>query len=88
MFDGGYRTILGVMWEESPGQLGKRSSEVYSRYLPQGPRTTVPTMVFGGKEAPRFAFPHKDPLVVEMKTASAIVRRILIDTGSSVDIIT
>ncbi|KAJ8445064.1 hypothetical protein Cgig2_022584 [Carnegiea gigantea] len=44
-------------------------------------------MVFGGKEAPRFAFPHNDPFVVEMKIASAIVRRILMDTGSSVDII-
>ena len=49
---------------------------------------TAPTMVFGGKDAPRFAFPHNDPLDVEMKIASAIVRRILIDTGSSVDIIT
>ncbi|KAJ8451346.1 hypothetical protein Cgig2_014118 [Carnegiea gigantea] len=54
----------------------------------QGPRTMVPTMVFGGKEAPRFAYPHNDPLVVEMKIASVIVRRILIDTGSSIDIIT
>jgi len=49
---------------------------------------TVPTMVFGGKEAPRFAFPHNDPLVVEMKIASAIVQRILVNTGSSMDIIT
>ncbi|KAJ8449180.1 hypothetical protein Cgig2_027182 [Carnegiea gigantea] len=54
----------------------------------QGPRRMVPTMEFGGKEARRFASPHNDPLVVEMKIASAIVRRILIDTGSSVDIIT
>ncbi|KAJ8419791.1 hypothetical protein Cgig2_030421 [Carnegiea gigantea] len=33
----------------------------------QGPRVTVPTMVFGGKEAPRFVSPHNDPLVFEMK---------------------
>ena len=45
-------------------------------------------MVFGGKEAPRFASPHNDPLVVKMKITSAIVRQILIDTNSSVDIIT
>ncbi|KAJ8423403.1 hypothetical protein Cgig2_030570 [Carnegiea gigantea] len=32
--------------------------------------------------------PHNDPLVIKMKIASAIVRRILIDTGRSVDIIT
>ena len=49
---------------------------------------TVPTMVFGGKEAPHFASPHNDPLVVEMKIASTIMWRILIDTGSFVDIIT
>jgi len=54
----------------------------------QGSCITAPTMVFGGKDAPRFASPHNDPLVVEMKVASAIVRRILVDTGSSVDIIT
>ncbi|KAJ8431188.1 hypothetical protein Cgig2_010220 [Carnegiea gigantea] len=54
----------------------------------QGPRTTVPTMVFGGKEAPRFASPSNDPLVIEMKIASEIMRRILVSTGSFVDIIT
>ncbi|KAJ8421383.1 hypothetical protein Cgig2_009801 [Carnegiea gigantea] len=54
----------------------------------QGSHIMVPSMVFGGKEALRFASPHNDPLVVEMKIASAIVRRILINTGSSVDIIT
>ncbi|KAJ8440419.1 hypothetical protein Cgig2_017652 [Carnegiea gigantea] len=40
---------------------------------------TIPTMVLGGREAAHFASPHNDPLVVEMKVASAI---------SSVDIIT
>ena len=53
----------------------------------QGSRITVPTMVFGRKEASRFTSPHNDPLVVEMKIAIAIVWRILIDTGSFVDII-
>ena len=51
-------------------------------------RMMVLTMVFGGKEALRFASLHNDPLVVEMKIASAIVWRILIDMGSSVSIIT
>ncbi|KAJ8439394.1 hypothetical protein Cgig2_021808 [Carnegiea gigantea] len=46
----------------------------------QGPRIAVPTMVFDGKEAPRFASPHNDLVVVEIKIASAITRRILIDT--------
>jgi len=44
-------------------------------------------MVFDGREFLHFTLPHKDPLVVKMKVASAIVQRILIDTGSSVDII-
>ncbi|KAJ8422438.1 hypothetical protein Cgig2_019155 [Carnegiea gigantea] len=48
----------------------------------QRPRTTVPAMVFGGKEAPQFTSPYNDPLVVKVKIASAIIRRILIDTGS------
>ncbi|KAJ8424731.1 hypothetical protein Cgig2_010031 [Carnegiea gigantea] len=44
----------------------------------QGTRITVPTMVFGGKEAPRFTSLHNDPLLIEMKIAS----------GSFIDIIT
>ena len=45
-------------------------------------------MVFEGKDTPRFASSHNDPVVVEMKIASAVVRRILVDTGSSIYIIT
>jgi len=54
----------------------------------QGPCLMGPTMVFGRNEAPQFASPHNDPLVVEMKIASAIVPRILVEMGSFVDIIT
>ncbi|KAJ8424279.1 hypothetical protein Cgig2_011180 [Carnegiea gigantea] len=64
------------------------ASTPYVLTTEQGTRVTVPAKVFSGREAPRFASPHNDPLVVEMKIASAIVRRILIDTGSSMDIIT
>jgi len=45
-------------------------------------------MVFGGEQGLLFTSSHKNPLIVEMKVASAIVRRILLDTGSSMDIIT
>jgi len=45
-------------------------------------------MVFDRKEALRFASLHNDPLVVEMKIVSVTVWRILIDTESSVNIIT
>lgn len=44
--------------------------------------------MFGGGKGLHFTFLHSDLLVVEMKVASAIVRRILIDTGSSVHTIT
>ncbi|KAJ8425251.1 LOW QUALITY PROTEIN: hypothetical protein Cgig2_015858 [Carnegiea gigantea] len=45
-------------------------------------------MVFGGEQGPRVASPHNGPLVAQMKVANAIVQRILINTRSSVDIIT
>ncbi|KAJ8439290.1 hypothetical protein Cgig2_018067 [Carnegiea gigantea] len=54
----------------------------------QGNRVTVPTMVFGRGEGPRFTSPHSNPLVLEIKVASTILWRILIDMGNSVDIIT
>ncbi|KAJ8429446.1 hypothetical protein Cgig2_015298 [Carnegiea gigantea] len=53
-----------------------------------GHRVTVSTMLFDGREDPHFTSPHNDTLVVELKVVNALVRRILIDTGSSVDIIT
>jgi len=52
----------------------------------QSSRVTVPTIVFSRGEGPRFTSPHNDLLMVEMKVASAIVRRIPIYTRSSMDI--
>ncbi|KAJ8440278.1 hypothetical protein Cgig2_031592 [Carnegiea gigantea] len=46
------------------------------------------TLVFDSSEGPYFCSSHTDPLVVDLKVANALVRRILIDIGSSVDIIT
>jgi len=45
----------------------------------------VPAMVFDGCEGPYFTSPHNN---LELKVASTLVRRILIDSKSSVDIIT
>ncbi|KAJ8430519.1 hypothetical protein Cgig2_012918 [Carnegiea gigantea] len=76
--------------EQGPAQPQSQDEECWTEQVlttEQAPRVTIPTMVFGGKKVPRFA-PHNDPLVIEMKIASAIVRLILIDTGSSIDNIT
>ena len=54
----------------------------------QGDCVTVPTMVFDECEGSHFCSSHTYPLVVELKVANALVRRILIDTVSFVDIIT
>jgi len=54
----------------------------------QEARVTAPTVVFGRRKAPCFASTHSDPLVVEMKIGIAIIWRILIDIGNSMDIIT
>jgi len=47
-----------------------------------------PTMTFGPDDVRPLQAPHNDPLVVQLKIATALVRRVLINTGSSVDIIT
>ncbi|KAJ8423800.1 LOW QUALITY PROTEIN: hypothetical protein Cgig2_017233 [Carnegiea gigantea] len=48
----------------------------------------APVMVFDGCRGPYFTSPHNNPLMVELKVASTLVRQILIDSKSSVDIIT
>ncbi|KAJ8420466.1 hypothetical protein Cgig2_010852 [Carnegiea gigantea] len=80
---GGYAT--DITWAAWKAQL-RSTRQVLT--VEQGSCITAPTMMFGGKDAPRFASPYNGPLVVEMKIGSAIVRQILIFTGSSVDIIT
>jgi len=47
-----------------------------------------PTVTFDPEDMhPLKALPN-DPLVVQLKFATAMIRRILVDTGGSVDIIT
>jgi len=40
----------------------------------QRSRVKIPTIVFDSREDPHFTSPHNDPLVVELKVASALVR--------------
>jgi len=46
-----------------------------------------PTVTFGLEDMRLLQAPHNDPLVVQLKIKTAMVQQILIDTGSSVDII-
>ncbi|KAJ8433202.1 hypothetical protein Cgig2_004334 [Carnegiea gigantea] len=54
----------------------------------QGSYITVPTMILNEWEGPYFSLPHNDPLVVKLKVANALICWILINTESSIDIIT
>jgi len=47
-----------------------------------------PTMTLGSEDMRLLQAPHNDPLVIQLKIAKTMVRRKLVDTGSSVDIIT
>ena len=47
-----------------------------------------PTMTFGLEDMRPLQAPYNDLLVVQLKIATVMVRRVLVDIGSSVDIIT
>ena len=47
-----------------------------------------PMVTFGPKDMRPLQAPHNDPLVVHLKIATAMLQRILVETRSSVDIIT
>nr|XP_021842393.1 uncharacterized protein LOC110782534 [Spinacia oleracea] len=49
---------------------------------------TTPVMTFGGSTGRPIQESHDDPLVIEMKVANSTVGRVLVDSGSSADIIT
>jgi len=90
VLDGGLATIGGGYAKGITRSAWKAQLRSAQQVLTvkQGPCVTAPTMVFGRREAPQCASPHNDPLVVEVNVVSAIVQRILIDTESSIDIIT
>jgi len=47
-----------------------------------------PTMTLSLEDIRHLQTPHNDTSVIQLKIANAMVRRILVETGSSVDIIT
>ncbi|XP_010485215.1 PREDICTED: uncharacterized protein LOC104763555 [Camelina sativa] len=67
----------------------RRGLEVKQGWLAQStpPTTNSDPIVFTEADASGLAGPHNDPLVVEMEIGESMVTKILIDTGSSVNII-
>ncbi|KAJ8420021.1 hypothetical protein Cgig2_006408 [Carnegiea gigantea] len=79
--------ICGVAWPKQPSAEHKDcvagvdpDRALYSEKLQP--------MIFDGREGGSFSFLLDDQMVVELKVASVLVHRILIDTRSSVNIIT
>ena len=51
------------------------------------PRREEECIIFTEQDVAHVRFPHTDPLVVEMQISNMIVKRVLVDTGSSVNIL-
>ena len=72
--------------------LGNRKTQI--RQLSQVMAATElkplvrPTVTFDPKDMRLLQAPHNNPLVVQLKIAKAMVRGVLVDTRSSMDIIT
>ena len=45
-------------------------------------------MIVGPKDMQPLQIPHNDVLVIQLKIATAIIRRVLVDTGNSIHIVT
>ena len=56
-------------------------------HVSKKPRREEECIIFTEQDAAHVHFPHSDPLVVEMQIANMIVKRVLVDTGSSVNIL-
>ncbi|XP_023643137.1 uncharacterized protein LOC111831878 [Capsella rubella] len=54
---------------------------------PTKPAPYIPPIMFTSEDALGVSFPHNDPLVIELQIGDSEVTRILIDTGSSVNVI-
>ncbi|KAJ8434815.1 hypothetical protein Cgig2_033537 [Carnegiea gigantea] len=80
--DGYVEGITRAVWKAKMQGMQEVLMEEQGNYI------IVPIMIFNGREGEHFSSPHNDPLVVELKVANALLRRILIDTGSSINIFT
>ncbi|KAJ4713136.1 Retrovirus-related Pol polyprotein from transposon 17.6 [Melia azedarach] len=68
--------------------LARHHQEVnFTERSPKLPRVATTPIMFTDEDTRDVVYPHDDTMVVTMKIASKDVARILIDTGSSVDIL-
>lgn len=87
-YDGGYVAVIsGGLADGGPTNRGQRD---YARRISQAMlsrQENFPRVKISETDKQRLATPHEDPLITEFKVANLKVKRVLIDTRSSSDII-
>ncbi|XP_073057035.1 uncharacterized protein [Primulina eburnea] len=92
--DGGGSPTLGVIKMISGGSTdgdSNRARKAHSRHESFGVEDVVrdegPVISFGSRDLQGVSLPHNDALVIQAKVANYDIRRVFIDSGSSVNII-
>ena len=62
-------------------------SHVAVQFESSAPKYSSTAIMFGPEDARGLQFPHQDPLVISVDVAQCLLRRVLVDGGSSADVI-